>query len=223
MSILFYTTRCSLFKFKGDSNMGLKKERDKSKKRALILDGAIDVFINMGYELASMDKISETAGVSKRTVYNHFGSKEHLFQVIVEDFLAQRQNLKTIKYDPEKALKEQLLEFINAEIFLVDSPKRLGLSRSMSITFLSDIEYARKTVSKYPPMHNMFLEWLKEAEDDRKISADNLLIAARMFYSLIVGAITWPVLFTDGISKEIMKPMINEVIEVFLARYGNVD
>jgi hypothetical protein len=33
------------------------KTRDNSKKRAVILEGAIDVFISMGYELASMDKI----------------------------------------------------------------------------------------------------------------------------------------------------------------------
>ncbi len=201
----------------------IQKKRDKSKKRATILDGAIDVFINMGYELASMDKIAETAGVSKRTVYNHFGSKEHLFQVIVEDFLAQRQNLKTIKYDPQKTVKEQLLAFINAEIFLIDSPKRIGLSRSMTITFLSDLDYARETVSKYPPTYSMFLEWLKEAEKDGKINATNLLLTSNLFYSLIVGAITWPVLFTDSINTQAVMPMIDEVIEVFLSRYSNID
>lgn len=203
--------------------MSQLKVRDKSKKRAIILEGAIDVFIEMGYELASMDKIAEVAGVSKRTVYNHFGSKENLFQVIIEDFLAQRQNLKTIKYDSEKAIEDQLLAFIDAEIFLIDSPKRIGLSRSMTITFLSDLEYARETVSKYPPTYNMFLEWLKEAEKDGKIKATNLLLAASLFYSLIVGAVTWPVLFTDSIDKQDIQPMIDEIIAVFLARYGNID
>src|SRR5665648_745644 len=105
----------------------------------------------MGYELASMDKIAETAGVSKRTVYNHFGSKENLFQAIVDDFLAQRQSLKTIIYNSEKSLEEQLLAFANAEIFLIDSPERIGLSRFLTGVFLNDIDYARSTVSKYPP------------------------------------------------------------------------
>ncbi len=203
--------------------MNQQKERDKSKKRAIILDGATTVFINMGYELASMDKIAETAKVSKRTVYNHFGSKENLFQVIVADFLAKRQELKTIKYDSEKTLEEQLLAFINAEIFLIDSPKRIGLSRSMTITFLSDLQYARETVSKYPPTFSVFLDWLKEAENDNKINATNLLLAASLFYSLIIGAITWPVLFTNGINKKAVKPMIDEIIAIFLARYGNID
>ena len=177
------------------------KNRDKSKKRAAILDGAIDVFINMGYELASMDKIAETAGVSKRTVYNHFGSKENLFQAIVDDFLAQRQSLKTITYNPGKSLEEQLLAFANAEIFLIDSPKRLGISRFLTRVFLNDITYARETVAKYPPHYDMLLDWLKEAEKDGKIKTDNLLLTARVFYAMVEGAITYPALFSDGINR----------------------
>lgn len=197
------------------------KTRDKGKKRAAILEGAIDVFIELGYDLASMDKIAENANVSKRTIYNHFANKETLFQVVVNDFLTERQKLKTIKYDSSKSLEEQLGAFIDAEIFLIDSPKRLGLSRFLTITFLKDINYARKTVSNYPPTSNMFIEWLKDSKEDGKIKADNLFLAAQLFYALIVGAITWPVLFTEGIDKTVMKPMYNEVIDTFLAKYGS--
>lgn len=201
--------------------MAQYKERDKSKKRAVIIKGAEDIFLSMGYELASMDKIAAKAGVSKRTVYNHFESKENLFEVIVDNLLAQRQNLKTSKYDRQKTIEEQLLAFAESEIFLIDSPRRLELSRFLTITFLKDLDYQKKTVAKYPPMYNMLIEWLKEAEDDGRIKADNLLMSARIFYALVVGAITWPVLFTDGLNKEPVKPMLDEVIAVFLARYGN--
>ena len=203
--------------------MSQQKERDKSKKRAAILDGAEYIFISMGYELASMDKIADKAGVSKRTVYNHFGSKENLFEVIVDNLLAQRQNLKTIKYDSEKTLEEQLLAFIEAEIFLIDSPRRLELSRFLTITFLKDIEYQKETVAKYPPVYNMFIDWLEEAKNDGKIKAENLFMPARLFYSLVVGAITWPVLFSDGINRKAITPLLDEVIAVFLSRYGNTD
>jgi len=197
------------------------KDRDKSKKRATILDGAIDIFISMGYELASMDKIAETSGVSKRTIYNHFGSKENLFQAIVADFLAQRQSLKTITYNPEISLEEQLLAFANAEIFLINSPKRLEISRFLTMVFLKDINYARDTVSKYPPNYGKLLDWLKEAEKDSKIKTDNLILAARIFYALVEGAITYPATFTSGINKSALKPMLDEIIATFLARYSN--
>lgn len=201
--------------------MTQNKRRDKSKKRAAILEGAIDVFINMGYELASMNKIAETAGVSKRTVYNHFGSKENLFQAIVDDFLAQRQSLKTIKYDAEKSLKEQLLLFANAEIFLIDSPRRLGLSRFLAKVFLQDINYAINTVAKYPPKYDMLLDWLKEAEKDGKINTDDLILTASMFYALIEGAISWPAIFSYGINKSAVQTVLDEIIDTFLTRYSN--
>lgn len=199
-----------------------KQSRDKSKKRAAILEGAIDVFINEGYELASMDRIAETAGVSKRTIYNHFGSKENLFQAIVEDFLAQRQNLKTIKYDSSKSLEEHLLAFANAEIFLIDSPRRLGISRFLAKVFMKDIKYATDTVSKYPPQYDMLLDWLKEANKDGRIKSDNLILTAGIFYALVEGGITWPAFFSAGIINKVeAKPKLDEIIATFLARYGN--
>jgi len=196
------------------------KERDKSKKRTAILKGAEDVFIREGYELASMDTIAEHAGVSKKTVYNHFGSKENLFEIIVDELLAERQTLKTIKYDATASLHSQLLAFAESEIYLIDSPRRLELSRFLTVTFLKDLEFQRKTVSKYPPMYNMFFEWLKEAQIDGKIHTDNIIITARVFYSLVIGAITWPALFTDGIDKQAIKPMLDEIIDVFITKYG---
>ncbi|CAL9434773.1 hypothetical protein SUDANB121_02139 [Nocardiopsis dassonvillei] len=53
-------------------------------KRTAVLDAARRVFLREGYTRASMDAIAAEAGVSKRTVYNHFGDKEGLFSVIVE-------------------------------------------------------------------------------------------------------------------------------------------
>lgn len=54
-------------------------------KRRAILDGALVVFARDGYTRASVDAIAETAKVSSRTVYNHFGDKAGLFAAVVED------------------------------------------------------------------------------------------------------------------------------------------
>ncbi len=197
------------------------KKRDKSKKRTVIINAALDIFVTMGYELASMDRIAEKAGVSKKTVYNHFDSKENLFEIIVDNLLSERQNLKTIIYDANKSLEEQLIEFAESEIFLIDSPSRLELSRFLTTTFLSDLEFQRRIVAKYPPVYNMLIDWLKEAEHDGRLKMDNTLVAGRIFYALVIGSITWPALFTDGIDKQVIKPILSELIAVFLARYAN--
>ncbi|OKI14690.1 hypothetical protein A6A08_13515 [Nocardiopsis sp. TSRI0078] len=52
-------------------------------KRAAITEAALRVFLREGYARASVDAIAADAGVSKRTIYNHFRDKEALFATIV--------------------------------------------------------------------------------------------------------------------------------------------
>lgn len=53
-------------------------------KRDAILRAAAQVFLTSGYGNASMDQIAAAAGVSKQTVYSHFGAKDSLFEAIVK-------------------------------------------------------------------------------------------------------------------------------------------
>ena len=59
------------------------------------------------------------------------------------------------------------------------------------------------------------MQWLQMCED--------IAVGIRVFYALIIGGITWPALFTDGITTQSSKPMIDEVITIFLARYGIIE
>lgn len=49
------------------------------KKRAQVLESAIELFCAQGFPNTSMDEVAKHAGVSKQTVYSHFGSKDDLF------------------------------------------------------------------------------------------------------------------------------------------------
>ena len=54
-------------------------------KTEAIVNAARTTFLSLGYDSASMDQIALTAGVSKRTVYNRFRSKEELFGATIEE------------------------------------------------------------------------------------------------------------------------------------------
>jgi len=54
------------------------------KERAL-LDGALRVFARDGYSRASIQALASEAGVSTRTIYNRYGSKEALFRAVILD------------------------------------------------------------------------------------------------------------------------------------------
>jgi len=59
-------------------------------KAGVILAAARAVFMESGYANASMDAITRRAGVSKATVYAHFGSKAQLFGAMVRHECDQR-------------------------------------------------------------------------------------------------------------------------------------
>lgn len=58
------------------------------KKTAAIVDAARQTFLARGFDAASMDQIALAAGVSKRTVYNRFRSKEELFGAAITETCA---------------------------------------------------------------------------------------------------------------------------------------
>jgi AcrR family transcriptional regulator len=66
-----------------------KARRGLPDKRRAILRGALTVFARDGYTRASMDAIAAEAGVSTRTIYNHFGDKADLFHAVIQDSATQ--------------------------------------------------------------------------------------------------------------------------------------
>ena len=195
-----------------------RKARDTSQKRQIILDGAIRVFTENGFEASSMDRIAEVAGVSKRTVYNHFQSKEILFQTIVADFLKEREKIKPVEYSSMLSLHEQLREFVKAELYLIDDPIRRRLSKLLTATFLMNIEFGKATRSQYQP-HAMFIAWLNAAKADQKMKFESPDLAAQIFYGMVEGCLTWCALLTDGANLKVMDPILDEMIAVFLSHY----
>jgi TetR/AcrR family transcriptional regulator of autoinduction and epiphytic fitness len=197
-----------------------RKKRDTSQKHKIILEGAIQVFIENGFEVSSMDKIAEVAGVSKRTIYNHFNSKEVLFQAIVADFLKQREAIKPIKYSTKLSLGDQLKEFARAELYLIDDPTRRGLSKLFTSVFLMDVEFGKATRSQYNP-HQPLILWLESAKADGKLNYQSPELAARIFYGMVEGCLTYPALFTDGASLKNVDILLDEIIDTFLCRFGS--
>jgi AcrR family transcriptional regulator len=87
-------------------------ERSKSEaKTEAILKGAMEEFLANGYAATSMDKVAKAAGVSKATVYSHFGDKENLFSALIQDLARDKfkmvmglEQTQSIAGDPQEVL-----------------------------------------------------------------------------------------------------------------------
>ncbi len=92
-----------------------------SAKRRQILDGARKVFMELGFDGASMGEIARSAGVSKGTLYVYFADKNHLFEAIVEEEKIE-QGKTAFNFDPDRDVDTTLPEFGRAYISLLCRP-----------------------------------------------------------------------------------------------------
>jgi TetR/AcrR family transcriptional regulator, mexJK operon transcriptional repressor len=64
-------------------------------KKAAIVRAALRLFLRDGFARTSVDAIAEEAGVSKRTIYNHYRDKENLFLSVVSETFDSMANVVT--------------------------------------------------------------------------------------------------------------------------------
>ena len=100
-------------------------------KRAAILDAAKQMFTRQGFEGTSMDQIAAAAGVSKLTVYSHFGDKEALFGAAVESHCDTGLPPALFEPSPATPLRERLLAVGRAFFTMISSPEALAGHRML--------------------------------------------------------------------------------------------
>lgn len=109
------------------------KENDKSPadraKRSQILDGARRVFLEKGFDGASVADIVKAAKVSKGTVYAYFPSKEKLFETMIfEDRRGQAERLFDIG-PGQKNPREVLTGLGEALVSMTTQPDQMAYAR----------------------------------------------------------------------------------------------
>jgi TetR/AcrR family transcriptional repressor of mexJK operon len=98
------------------------------RRRDILLAGK-KVFFQTGYQLASVDRIAEAAGTTKRTVYDHFGSKEALFAEVIAFAGDQFLGLLPSADDLPQAPADGMRAFAERVADLVAEPDSLRFQR----------------------------------------------------------------------------------------------
>src|SRR5436190_19792987 len=94
-----------------DSILEVTSLEQDSQKRQQILDGARKVFLEHGFDGASMNDIVKAAGVSKGTIYAYFPSKEKLFEKLVSMDKRQQVERNCSRYfQDSRPVKDVLLD-----------------------------------------------------------------------------------------------------------------
>src|ERR1700738_2585623 len=157
-----------------------------------ILDAARQVFIDRGFEGASVDEIAAVARAGKPTIYGRFAGKEALFAAVVARTIANNTRLEN--YTPVGQTFEERLVSLGVAILervLDDNTVdliRSGIAEARRFPDLASSvnEMARKRASE--AIAQLLGEIAKHERDGdkRAFAADLIPTTARIFQDLIV-------------------------------------
>lgn len=166
-----------------------------------------------------MDRIAELAGASKRTVYNHFGSKEALFQAVVGRLFDDARALKQVAWDPGRPLEHQLADFARAKALVSEDESSLNLYRVVLGVFIKHPELTQEVMARAAQDESSLVSWLDDADKAGRLSVPNPKLAANIFWAMAGGALFWPQLLEGPMDPATRDLLTSEVVQTFLARY----
>jgi AcrR family transcriptional regulator len=202
------------------ATLALVADEDSSKRRQ-ILDGARKLFLDLGFDGASMGEIARAAGVSKGTLYVYFADKNRLFEAIVEQEVLDQQKV-AFNFDPERDIATTLREFGQAYIELLCRPGGGSAIRTvMAIAermpevgsrFYSNV--VAHTIARLAAYLAARVTAGDLEIDDRKLAASQFMMAcqASLFLPFVFQASPAP-------SAERIAEVVESATRMFLAAY----
>jgi len=192
------------------------------RKRAAILEAAVAEFRQAGYEATSMDRIAATAGVSKRTVYNHFPSKEELFAQILHQLWERSMSSVDLSYRKDRPLREQLHELVQQKLALLHDEAFIDLARVAIAAAIPPPERPQEMFAPRGRKEEGLTVWIRAAAKDGRLKAKDPLYASMLLQGMIKGFAFWPqiTLGQPVLTPAQRKQVADTATDMFLAYYA---
>jgi AcrR family transcriptional regulator len=192
-----------------------------SSKRRQILDGARKVFMNLGFDGASMGEIARAAGVSKGTLYVYFADKNRLFEAIVEEEILEQSKV-TFNFDPDRDVTTTLMEFGQAFIQVLCRPGGGSSTRTVMAIAERMPEVGRRFYNNViAHTINQLAAYLEARTRLGELAIEDYPLAASQFMEMCKGSLFLPFIFqaAPAPSSERIAEVIGSATRMFMAAY----
>jgi AcrR family transcriptional regulator len=163
------------------------------KRRHEILEKALDVFMEEGYEDVTFQKIADRCDITRTTLYIYFKNKKDIFNFSIKQLLQiLENNIIEIKKESELSYTEKLVSVMIVIIDRLEGNNRLlsvildYLINNSKQGFDPGYQVRRRTVRLRHILATMLIEGIKAGEFSHKL---NVKEANEMLYSFIEAAI----------------------------------
>lgn len=191
------------------------------RKRAAVIAAATEEFLAAGFEATSMDRIAARAGVSKRTVYNHFPGKEALFAAILQQLWDASAAGDAPVYSAKRALRGQLLQLLMRKLSLLNDEAFLSLARVAIAAGIHSPERARDMVARMSEREEDLTLWIRAAAADGRLTVPDPVFASQQLQGLVKAFAFWPqvTMGQPALGAADQKRVAESAADMFLARY----
>lgn len=182
--------------------------------RLAIEDAAVNLFMEHGYHATSMRQIAESAGLALGGIYNHFSSKEEIFEAIIIDKHPYRKILPMIL----QAQGETAEEFLKNAVKI--TMNELGSQPVfMKLMFIEIVEFDGRhgatMLKEIAPKVLPVFEKLVKSRQSLRVT--NPAVLLRSFFGMIISFfITEMVISNSVISKLLPKNSMDSYVDIFL-------
>ncbi len=171
----------------GDDNAPKSGRKRVDAKRDKIVRSASKLFLDKGYNNVSINDIIDVVGGSKGTIYSNFGSKEKLFEAVVEQMCSD----VTIRVDTRLVgtIDEQLTRIAHSFVSKVLSPQILRFHRLMTSIGRTFPAAGRLFYDTGPrTVHQIIADWIAihQREGNIRDDADPYRLAV-LFHDMLIG------------------------------------
>jgi AcrR family transcriptional regulator len=204
----------------GREHLHVIQEEDSSKRRQ-ILDGARKVFMDLGFDGASMGEIARAAQVSKGTLYVYFADKCALFEAILEQEALQHGQV-AFNFDPARDVETTLKDFGRAYNRLLCRPGGGSAIRTVMAIAERMPDLGRRYYARVLDKSiNRLSDYLTAHVASGDLAIDDCDLAASQFMELCKASLFLPFVFqaAPAPSEERMSEVVDSATRMFLAAY----
>ena len=157
-------------------------------KRQAILDAAKRLFPQSGFDGISMEAIAAEAGVSKLTVYSHFGDKDALFRATIRAKCEEMLPPTLFEAGAKGPIRQQLTSIARAFFGLITSAEAIGMHRMISAQMDSDSRLPQMFWESGPQrVQDGFAQFLRAKIAAGQLEIPDVPRAASQFFCLLKG------------------------------------
>ena len=193
------------------------------RKREAIVLAAIAEFREHGFSGTSMDRVAAAADVSKRTVYNHFPSKDELFEAILDHLWDRSHSLPDVAYDAARPLRAQLLAVLEQKMELLNDASFIDLSRVAIAEMMHTPERAQAMVARLSEKEEGLPRLVRAAQQDGALRAGvDPQYAAHQLHGMVKSFAFWPQLAMGRapLTAAEQQQVLGDAVDMFLGFYA---